>query len=342
MNRHQRRAQQKLSRDATPDEIFPSAHGPVQSGLGDKMKAAVDAMAGTAWPEFRHHAVRCGADACRRHGPPTALQLHVDGLPGRHACRAGRLRSEEPARRAKARPRSTTSLLPERSNDDAASLPDLPEGHLPLASARYRARHPRDPHGRLGTLRVPFLRPQHLRPPARRRGLPLRAGRPGQPDDCGLMGVGLASTKQHVKMAPALPGRDARVADPVDRITTAVAMPTNGLPRIGRTVPAGLNLEQAATRLGLTVDDFKFYLLLDRIPQPISECGEAVWPVESLVLRNRRPTVGCRVLAGGLCHRLLEFCEDRHVDGRYPTPSELASQSAHPDQGSSDFRGRGP
>lgn len=52
MNRHQRRTQQKLSRDATPDEIFPAAHGPVQSGLGDLMKAAVDALRDQLGPNF--------------------------------------------------------------------------------------------------------------------------------------------------------------------------------------------------------------------------------------------------------------------------------------------------
>lgn len=45
MNRRERRASgKKLSRNATSDEILPSRHGPVQTGLVDVMKAAVDVL----------------------------------------------------------------------------------------------------------------------------------------------------------------------------------------------------------------------------------------------------------------------------------------------------------
>jgi len=44
MNRRERRAKRKLARDATPAEIFPADHGPVQSGLVDLMKATIDAL----------------------------------------------------------------------------------------------------------------------------------------------------------------------------------------------------------------------------------------------------------------------------------------------------------
>jgi hypothetical protein len=44
MNRHQRRSRQKLSRDASPDEIMPGTHGPVQSGIVELMRTVVDVL----------------------------------------------------------------------------------------------------------------------------------------------------------------------------------------------------------------------------------------------------------------------------------------------------------
>jgi hypothetical protein len=48
MNRRERRAQQsrtaKLARNASPEEILPGGHGPVQSGLVDLMTATVDVL----------------------------------------------------------------------------------------------------------------------------------------------------------------------------------------------------------------------------------------------------------------------------------------------------------
>ncbi|MGY3393406.1 hypothetical protein ACVWW6_005997 [Bradyrhizobium sp. USDA 3311] len=41
MNRKDRRAQRKLSRDARPEEIFPERHGPVQLGLREMMPGIV-------------------------------------------------------------------------------------------------------------------------------------------------------------------------------------------------------------------------------------------------------------------------------------------------------------
>lgn len=56
MNRKDRRASEaatrKSARDATPDEIFPAAHGPVQSGIVDDMTAAVDALREHLGPNF--------------------------------------------------------------------------------------------------------------------------------------------------------------------------------------------------------------------------------------------------------------------------------------------------
>jgi hypothetical protein len=49
-------------------------------------------------------------------------------------------------------------------------------------------------------------------------------------------------------------------------------MPSARVSRIGRLVPRGLSLGRAATHLKPSVEDFNFYLLRDRIPQPISEC----------------------------------------------------------------------
>lgn len=75
-------------------------------------------------------------------------------------------------------------------------------------------------------------------------------------------------------------------------------MTVGTLARIGRLMPLGLNLEQAAAHLGLSVDDFNFFRMIGRIADPIQECGHLVWPREALVLRGARPTVGYRVYAG--------------------------------------------
>lgn len=52
MSRQQRRRDQKLSRDATPDEIFPAGHGPVQSGLVEIMKLTIEALRGHIGPNY--------------------------------------------------------------------------------------------------------------------------------------------------------------------------------------------------------------------------------------------------------------------------------------------------
>lgn len=52
MNRHQRRRDQKLSRDATPDEIFPAGHGPVQRSVVDVMTAALDGLRKDLGPNY--------------------------------------------------------------------------------------------------------------------------------------------------------------------------------------------------------------------------------------------------------------------------------------------------
>lgn len=44
MNRHARRAQEKLSRHATNDEIFPGKHGPVQPEVADNMARTMRAL----------------------------------------------------------------------------------------------------------------------------------------------------------------------------------------------------------------------------------------------------------------------------------------------------------
>jgi hypothetical protein len=52
MNRHQRRRDQKLSRDASPDEIFPAGHGPVQRSVVDLMTAALDGLRKALGPNY--------------------------------------------------------------------------------------------------------------------------------------------------------------------------------------------------------------------------------------------------------------------------------------------------
>lgn len=56
MSRKDRRASEaearKLARHATPNEIFPASHGPVQSSLVDVMKAGVDALREALGPNF--------------------------------------------------------------------------------------------------------------------------------------------------------------------------------------------------------------------------------------------------------------------------------------------------
>ncbi|WP_152621382.1 GIY-YIG nuclease family protein [Bradyrhizobium japonicum] len=76
--------------------------------------------------------------------------------------------------------------------------------------------------------------------------------------------------------------------------------------RIGRLVPRGLNIERAAEHLGLSIEEFNLFLLLGRIPQPVAECGQMVWPVETLFCR-KRPTVGYRVYAGVYVVGFLSF-----------------------------------
>lgn len=44
MNRQQRRAQKKLARDASPSEVFPERHGPLQTSLAGTMQAAVEVL----------------------------------------------------------------------------------------------------------------------------------------------------------------------------------------------------------------------------------------------------------------------------------------------------------
>lgn len=41
MNRHERR---KLSRDASPEEIFPGRHGPVQASVADQLRSVIHAL----------------------------------------------------------------------------------------------------------------------------------------------------------------------------------------------------------------------------------------------------------------------------------------------------------
>lgn len=44
MNRHERRKAAKLSRDATPDEIFPDGHSPIPGETAPKMTAVLEAL----------------------------------------------------------------------------------------------------------------------------------------------------------------------------------------------------------------------------------------------------------------------------------------------------------
>lgn len=42
----------KLARDAGPEEIFPAEHGPVQSGVVDMMRAALEVVQESLGPNF--------------------------------------------------------------------------------------------------------------------------------------------------------------------------------------------------------------------------------------------------------------------------------------------------
>lgn len=53
MNRHDRRKSQKLSRDATPDEIFPDGrHAPIQPEIHELMNKVAGALKDTFGPNY--------------------------------------------------------------------------------------------------------------------------------------------------------------------------------------------------------------------------------------------------------------------------------------------------
>jgi hypothetical protein len=52
MNRRDRRAARKLSRHAAPEEIFPGEHGPIQTGIGETMTAALRAIRRSLGPGY--------------------------------------------------------------------------------------------------------------------------------------------------------------------------------------------------------------------------------------------------------------------------------------------------
>jgi hypothetical protein len=52
VNRKQRRADRKLSRDATPEEIFPGEHGPAQAEVARTMQTVLSVLRDAFGPNY--------------------------------------------------------------------------------------------------------------------------------------------------------------------------------------------------------------------------------------------------------------------------------------------------
>lgn len=76
------------------------------------------------------------------------------------------------------------------------------------------------------------------------------------------------------------------MGEPAKRKRCKMDGPVSRLAEEPRTIRDMMNREQAAAHLGMSLDDFNFYLLLGRLP-PAENDG---WLSDRLVLRSRRAT----------------------------------------------------